>query len=79
MEVDGDEHASRGSRDSRCTRFLNGRGIRFIRFSNRDVWTNLDGVKEMIALELAQLSALTPTQRAPRADLPFSGGGREHH
>jgi very-short-patch-repair endonuclease len=55
VELDGDEHASRTSRDHRRTRFLNDRGIRVIRFFNRDVWNNLDGVKEMIALELGRL------------------------
>jgi very-short-patch-repair endonuclease len=52
VELDGDEHANRAERDSLRTRFLNRRGIRVIRFCNRDVWSNLDGVKEMIALEL---------------------------
>jgi very-short-patch-repair endonuclease len=57
VELDGDEHASREGRDAVRTRFLNGRGIHVIRFSNRDVWTNLDGVREAIALELSRLGA----------------------
>jgi len=52
VELDGDEHANRAHRDSARTRFLDRRGIRVIRFCNRDVWSNLDGVKEAIALEL---------------------------
>ena len=55
VELDGDEHASRTIRDHRRKRFLNGRGIRVIRFFNRDVWNNLDGVKELIACELERL------------------------
>jgi very-short-patch-repair endonuclease len=55
VELDGDEHASRTSRDHRRTRFLSGCGIHVIRFFNRDVWNNLDGVKELIALELERL------------------------
>jgi very-short-patch-repair endonuclease len=57
VEVDGDEHATRVNRDALRTRFLNRRGIRVIRFSNRDVWSNLRGVKEIIALELGRLGA----------------------
>jgi len=49
VELDGNEHASRTSRDHRRTRFLNGQGIHVIRFFNKDVWNNLDGVKELIA------------------------------
>ena len=52
VELDGDEHASRTSQDAMRTKFLNRRGIRVIRFGNRDVWCNLQGVKEMIALAL---------------------------
>ncbi len=55
VEVDGDDHAGRTMQDARRTRFLNERGIRVIRFSNRDVWNNLDGVKALIALELERL------------------------
>jgi very-short-patch-repair endonuclease len=54
IELDGDDHATRTKSDSRRTRFLNQRGIHVIRFSNRDVWNNLQGVKEIIALELGQ-------------------------
>jgi very-short-patch-repair endonuclease len=52
VELDGDEHARRTHRDALRTRFLNHRGICVIRFYNRDVWSNFDGVKEIIALEL---------------------------
>jgi very-short-patch-repair endonuclease len=54
IELDGDEHAARAHRDALRTRFLNRRGIRVIRFCNREVWGNLAGVKEIIALELEQ-------------------------
>ena len=55
VEIDGDEHDERAMRDARRTEFLNERGIHVILFSNRDVWNNLEGVKEMIALELERL------------------------
>ncbi|MGZ8400341.1 MAG: DUF559 domain-containing protein, partial [Methyloceanibacter sp.] len=52
IELDGDDYATRTESDSRRTRFLNQRGICVVRFSNRDVLSNLRGVKEFIALEL---------------------------
>ena len=75
IEVDGDEHANRQGRDARRTRYLNGKGIHVIRFTNRDVWTNCRGVCEFLALEIAHRVAMTPSRRAGRADLPLSGGG----
>jgi len=57
VEVDGDDHASRAVRDAARTQFLTSRGIHVIRFSNRDVWSNLDGVREAIVLELTRLGA----------------------
>ena len=56
IELDGDEHASRAHRDTLRTQFLSRQGVRVIRFSNRDVLSNLEGVKEMIALELENSS-----------------------
>ena len=63
IELDGDEHAGRRRQDTRRTDFLNGHGIHVIRFANRDVWSNLDGVLEVIALELTRLRSVTPTRR----------------
>lgn len=57
VELDGDDHASRAARDEARTRFLNGKGIHVIRFSNRDVRGNLEGVREAIASEIARLGA----------------------
>jgi very-short-patch-repair endonuclease len=57
VELDGDEHATRTVRDEVRTQFLNEQGIHVIRFSNRDVRGNLDGVREAIALEIARLGA----------------------
>jgi len=57
IELDGDTHANRSERDARRTRYLSARGIRVIRFCNRDVWNNMDGVKETIALELERRRA----------------------
>ena len=54
IELDGDEHALRTRRDAVRTQFFSAKGIRLIRFINRDVWSNLNGVLEMIAFELEQ-------------------------
>jgi very-short-patch-repair endonuclease len=62
IEIDGDEHGQRMTQDAARTRFLNDDGIHVMRFSNRDVWTNLDGVLEWIAIELTRLQGLTPTR-----------------
>jgi very-short-patch-repair endonuclease len=60
IEVDGDDHAARLSRDAARTRFLASRGIHVIRFTNRDVWRNLEAVCEAIIMELARLKSWPP-------------------
>ena len=49
IEVDGDTHAFQEAYDRERTRFLESRGYRVLRFTNRDVETNLEGVLTMIA------------------------------
>ena len=44
IEVDGDDHAARVQQDTHRTRFLETEGYRVIRFSNRDVIENIEGV-----------------------------------
>jgi len=76
VELDGDEHTNRIHRDAVRTRFLNRRNIHVIRFANRDVWNNLDGVKEIIALELVRLGAGPPPGLAgAKPTSPFQGEG----
>src|SRR5665648_645230 len=58
IELDGDTHASRAEHDALRTRFLEARGIRVLRFANRDVWNKIESVMEMIALELQRLSLI---------------------
>ncbi|ODS01819.1 hypothetical protein AUC69_05035 [Methyloceanibacter superfactus] len=55
IELDGDTHAGRAEHDVLRTRFLEARGIRVLRFANRDVWSNIEGVMERIASELRRL------------------------
>jgi very-short-patch-repair endonuclease len=58
VEVDGDTHASQRGYDSRRTAFLENEGYRVLRFTNREVGTNLEGVLTVIAETL--FSPLSP-------------------
>ena len=53
VEADGGQHADNAA-DLRCTRFLEERGYRVIRFWNPDVLSNTDGVLEMILIALGE-------------------------
>jgi very-short-patch-repair endonuclease len=44
IEIDGDDHAEQIDYDNRRTSRLNQLGIEVIRYTNRDVLSNLDGV-----------------------------------
>ena len=54
IELDGSHHAHRHDYDSGRTRFLESEGYRVIRFWNRDVAANLDGVIRAIEAALTQ-------------------------
>jgi very-short-patch-repair endonuclease len=62
IEIDGDTHAVREVYDATRTRFLEEQGYRVIRFSNRDVMENLEGVLETLA---AVISEMTPPLLPP--------------
>jgi very-short-patch-repair endonuclease len=51
IELDGDSHFSPEARESDAQRqhFIESFGIRFLRFTNHEVYDNLDGVLEVIA------------------------------
>jgi very-short-patch-repair endonuclease len=72
IELDGDQHLEHQSHDIRRTHYLDGKGIRVIRFWNIEVNENFDGVCERIAEIIGKM---TPTRNATRSDLPLSGGG----
>lgn len=44
IEIDGESHADQAEYDRLRTLHLNSLGLRVIRFANRDVMENLDGV-----------------------------------
>ena len=62
VEVDGDTHASQAAYEERRTAFLESKGYRVLRFTNRAVGTNMDGVLMAIAdaLGLPLSPALSP-------------------
>jgi very-short-patch-repair endonuclease len=60
VEVDGDTHGSQESYDSRRTADLLAKGYEVLRFTNRDVGENLEGVLLAIENALAPLPSLSP-------------------
>jgi very-short-patch-repair endonuclease len=65
IEIDGGQHFSEDGemRDARRTALIESKGFRVLRFSNRDVAENRDGVLETI---LAAAKASTPSLTLPR-------------
>jgi very-short-patch-repair endonuclease len=64
IEIDGDTHAGREVYDAIRTQFLEEQGYRVIRFSNRDVMENLEGVLETLAAVVIEMtSPLLPPLR----------------
>ena len=51
IELDGDSHAERVEYDQARTEWLQAQGYRVMRFNNRDVMTNVEGVVAEIARE----------------------------
>jgi len=70
VEVDGNQHGFDDNRakDARRTSYLAARGFSVLRFSNREVMTELNGVLEAIYAHLTS----TPTPN------PSPQGGGEH-
>jgi very-short-patch-repair endonuclease len=57
VEVDGATHSTKSelARDAERARVLTALGSHIVRVTNIDVYENMDGVREMIALELGAL------------------------
>ena len=70
VELDGGQHADNGQ-DIERTRVLGEHGYAVIRFWNRDVLTNLDGVLQVIADSLEK--APSPGLRFAKSDLSPKG------
>ena len=48
IELDGDSHAGREAHDAARTAYMESKGYKVIRFANRDVFENPEGVARMI-------------------------------
>lgn len=57
IEIDGESHFHEGAAeyDRERQSYIESLGIQFIRFRNNDVYENLDGVLESIALKVREL------------------------
>jgi very-short-patch-repair endonuclease len=75
VEVDGDSHAAQIDYDARRTEYLTREGYRVLRFTNRDVMENVDGVCRVI---VAALSGDPSPSHSPWASgpLPLPQGER---
>jgi very-short-patch-repair endonuclease len=74
IELDGETHYVEGAAgyDAQREEYIRRFGIKTLRFLNPDVYTNLDGVLEVIAREISQRRG---TQQPPPAP-PCQGGER---
>jgi Uncharacterized protein conserved in bacteria len=58
IEIDGDSHFQPGAieRDSERQKYIESFGIEFLRFTNADIYENLDGVIDKIAEHITERS-----------------------
>jgi very-short-patch-repair endonuclease len=71
VEIDGDSHAEQIEYDQARTEWLSDQGYHVIRFTNRDVFGNLDAVLEAI---LDECNKLTPGTISPSPSPSPKGG-----
>ncbi|MBX9843328.1 MAG: DUF559 domain-containing protein [Xanthobacteraceae bacterium] len=64
VELDGGQHAEAGTRDGERDKWLRQRGVTVLRFWNSDVTENLDGVLEVIAAKISELSVAAARSRS---------------
>jgi very-short-patch-repair endonuclease len=57
VELDGGQHAEARIRDRERDKWLKQKGVTVLRFWNSDVVENLDGVLEVIAVKIGELSS----------------------
>ena len=63
VEVDGSQHALQECEDAIRTKFLEGKGLTVLRFTNLEVLTNLEGVVFMIGKLLTAHSQHSPSPK----------------
>ena len=56
IEIDGDSHSSQEESDLKRTAYFETRGLCVIRFTNREVLSNIEGVGEIIMQEISKRS-----------------------
>jgi very-short-patch-repair endonuclease len=76
IEVDGDSHAHQIDYDAQRAEFLAKEGYRVLRFTNRDVMENLEGVCRAIEAALG-IDPSPSHAAAPRGPLPLPQGERD--
>ena len=70
VEIDGDSHATTVGYDARRTEYLQGLGLRVLRFWNGDVATNLDGVCDDILAACGGEPLTLPSPRKSGERMP---------
>ena len=70
IELDGDSHADQVEYDRDRTKWLQDRGYHVIRFTNRQVHQNLEGVAENVLEECRLLSGEKWVKYHPHSDAP---------
>ena len=76
VEVDGDHHVEQAAYDDDRERWLEGQNLRILRFSNREVLTQLRSVEQAIWQALTNLSpTLAQRGRGPEAANSQTGKG----
>jgi very-short-patch-repair endonuclease len=63
VEIDGESHNHTIEADERRTQWLEAQGFRVIRFMNRDVLKNTEGVVQAIQTELASTPPPAPSRK----------------
>jgi len=71
VEIDGDSHFQQDSNDENRQDYIQTFGIRFLRFTNEEVFNNLEGVLEAI-FQIAQEG--TPKTSPSGESTPYEGG-----
>ena len=71
IEVDGDSHYTEDAiiRDKERQRIIEHYGFTFLRFTNREVYDNIDGVLAMIMRRIGELTLTSPTPPCQGGDL----------
>jgi len=60
IEIDGDSHTTQKKYDAIRSTYFEGRELSVIRFTNRDILSNIDGVKEYLYNKILQITPSIP-------------------